>query len=480
MFVACSLLLQKPSRTSKPKEHSTLLERRLQLWHEARLGTWSVRVMLFRVTCPLVPQTFLILNWSGPFANLMFEGKTSATLKLITGHQRSCLLQLNEQIDPSNPNCLVRDILKEKHPPAQPLSQDCLISEVSESAPFHHIISEAFNGPMIRSAALRTFGVASPSGVDARSWRHFCTSFHAASNDLCEAMALFAHQLCTIYLSPILLSPFLSCRLIALDKCPCVRPIGVCEVASRIVAKAALCILRDDIQAVAGPCQLCAGQIAGVEAAVHAVRSSFDLDDTEGVQLMNASNAFNSLNRAVPLQNIRQLCPSFAPILINTYRSAAALYTGGDTLFSEEGTTQRDPLAMPMYALATLHLSDRLPNIVTQVWYVDDVCSCGSIVKLHDWWDCLHQVGPGFGYNVNVNKTWLVTKPSFHSYSSLALMCTLPVTVGLILGLQLVLGSFAKSSWMMGLRCGLLKYFYCLKLQRANRMQLLTSHADNN
>ena len=137
--------------------------------------------------------------------------------------------------------------------------------------------------------------------------------------------------------------------------------------ARRIVAKAALYILRDDIQTVTGSCQLCAGQIAGVEAAVHAVRSSFDLDDTEGVLLVDASNAFNSLNHAVALHNICQLCPSFAPILINTYRSAAALYTGGDILFSKEGTTQGDPLAMPMYALVTLALRKWLPNAVTQV-----------------------------------------------------------------------------------------------------------------
>ena len=52
------------------------------------------------------------------FANLMFEGKTSAVLELITGHQLGCLLQLNDQIDSSDPNCLIRDILKEDHPPA--------------------------------------------------------------------------------------------------------------------------------------------------------------------------------------------------------------------------------------------------------------------------------------------------------------------------------------------------------------------------
>ena len=85
---------------------------------------------------------------------------------------------------------------------------------------------------------------------------------------------------------------------------------------------------------------MCASQIAEVEVTVHAVRSSFDLDDTEGILLVDASNTFNSLNRAVALHNIRQLCPSFAPILINTYRSAAVLYTGDDILFSEEGTTQ--------------------------------------------------------------------------------------------------------------------------------------------
>ena len=112
---------------------------------------------------------------------------------------------------------------------------------------------------MLRSAALWIFGAASPSGANARSWRHFCISFHAGYNDLCEAIALFARQLCTIYLLPILLSSFLFCRLIALDKCPGVCPIGVCEVANRIVAKAALYILRDDIRAVAGSCQLYAG-----------------------------------------------------------------------------------------------------------------------------------------------------------------------------------------------------------------------------
>ena len=159
----------------------------------------------------------------------------------------------------------------------------------------------------------------------------------------------------------------------------------------------------------AGSHQLCAGQIAGVEA----VKSSFLREDTEAVLLIDTSNAFNSLNYSRTSQYPSALSIFCTYFNQHLYRSAATLYIGGDTLLSEEGTTQRDPLAMPMYALATLPLSERLPSAVTQVWYADDACACGSIAQLHQWWECLSEIGPGYGYFVNAKKTWLVTKSSF-------------------------------------------------------------------
>ena len=62
--------------------------------------------------------------------------------------------------------------------------------------------------------------------------------------------------------------------LIALDKHPGVRPIGIGDTARRIVAKAVLSSIRSDVQAVTGCIQLCGGKITGIEAAVHAVRSA--------------------------------------------------------------------------------------------------------------------------------------------------------------------------------------------------------------
>ena len=42
------------------------------------------------------------------------------------------------------------------------------------------------------------------------------------------------------------------------------------------------------------------------------------------------------------------LCPSFATILLNTYREPSELLVECQVLWSEEGTTQGDPLAMPI------------------------------------------------------------------------------------------------------------------------------------
>ena len=74
---------------------------------------------------------------------------------------------------------------------------------------------------------------------------------------------------------------------------------------------------------------------------------------------MDASNAFNELNSQVTLCNVEAICLVLAPILINTYRQDTFLFTGGHTIFSSEGTTQGDPLAMAMYAIGTLPLIDK-------------------------------------------------------------------------------------------------------------------------
>ena len=241
------------------------------------------------------------------------------------------------------------------------------------------------------------------------------TSFKGASSELCHSLALVARRICTSYADPKSISPFLACRLITLNKNPGVRPIGIGDTARRILAKAVLSVMKPDIQDASGCLQMCGGQISGIEAAVHAVRTAFDSSDSEAVLLVDATNAFNSLNRQVALQNIRRLCPPLATILINTYRAPTELFVDGDTLLSREGTTHGDPLAMPMYALATIPLINKLKGYSKKIWYADDAAAVGKLAELRVWWDILTKEGPNFGYYPNPSKTWLVTKEGCHT-----------------------------------------------------------------
>ena len=99
-------------------------------------------------------------------------------------------------------------------------------------------------------------------------------------------------------------------------------------------------VVKPDVMSASGSLQLCAGQSSGGEAAIHAMRNIFDEDDTEAILLIDASNAFNSLNRAAALNNIRILCPMVATYVINTYRLPMRLFVlGGQEMKSSEGTT---------------------------------------------------------------------------------------------------------------------------------------------
>ena len=194
-----------------------------------------------------------------------------------------------------------------------------------------------------------------------------------------------ARHLCTSFVDSASLSCFVTCYLIALDKNPEVRPIGIGEAVCQLIAKAILSIICDDIQA-AGPLQLCAGQLSGCKAAVHSVIRLFSSPDVEAVILFDASNVFNSLNWQVALFNIQCLCPSFSTILLNTYRADVNLYIGGETSLFEEGTTQGDHLAMPMYALGVVPLIIALSDdFVKQIWYVDDASTWSQLMDVHHW-----------------------------------------------------------------------------------------------
>ena len=66
-------------------------------------------------------------------------------------------------------------------------------------------------------------------------------------------------------------------------------------------------VIGRDIKEAVGPLQVCAGQDGGCETAVHAMREIFKNPESEAVLLVDATNAFNSINRMADLHNISLL-----------------------------------------------------------------------------------------------------------------------------------------------------------------------------
>ena len=218
-------------------------------------------------------------------------------------------------------------------------------------------------------------------------------------------------------------------RLIALDKCPGVRPIGIGETLRRVVGKAVCYATRVDVKLACGSDQLCGGVRSGIEGAIHVMAGLFlqhGVSSGWGVLLVDASNAFNSLNRIAMLWNVRVLWPC-SRFVFNTYQGWATLVVRGsqEYLYSMEGVMQGDPLSMFLYAVGTLPLIHSLKNYsCVQVWYADDASACGSLSDLHQWFELLASQGPEFGYLVNPAKCCVVVHDTFTFIFSSRYFCS--------------------------------------------------------
>ena len=344
-------------------------------------------------------------NLSKRFSKLMMEGNISAALKLLDSANSAGVLSLTDEV--------MEELLK-KHPEPAPITGEPLLHGPLRPVPecFYDSIDEQ----TILKAAKYTKGSAGPSGMDADQYRRVLCSknFNKAGRALREELVSLTKNLATKHFDPILLDAYVACRLIPLDKDPGIRPIGIGEVMRRIIGKSLSRCASENIKEAAGPLQTCAGQGAGAEAAIHAMRKIFQDEGTDAVLLIDASNAFNCLNRAVALHNIQITCPMISTYLINTYRHPSKLFVaGGKTILSMEGTTQGDPLAMAWYSLSTTtlisSLREKVPD-VKQVWLADDASAAGELQKLKDWYQHLEKEGKHHGYYVNGEKSWLIIK----------------------------------------------------------------------
>jgi len=173
------LLLQKPFYTSKSKDHCACLERRLLTWKEGDIRNLleEGRALQSRLSKSYPSGRENPDRLARTFSRLMFQGKINTALQLLSQKGKSRgVLRAADRIE-DNAQEMVLDILKLKHPPAEPVSPDALIKADADPPAVPPVIFEQITGSSIRSAALRTKGAAGPSGIDAHGWRRLCTDY---------------------------------------------------------------------------------------------------------------------------------------------------------------------------------------------------------------------------------------------------------------------------------------------------------------
>ena len=108
---------------------------------------------------------------------------------------------------------------------------------------------------MILKVAQQTRGAGGPSHCDAQQYRDILPSnkYKAEGKRLREEIANLAKKVASKIIDPATLEALTSCRLVPLDKCPGIRPIGIGEVLRRLIGKAIGWVLKEDLTVSAGP-----------------------------------------------------------------------------------------------------------------------------------------------------------------------------------------------------------------------------------
>ena len=151
---------------------------------------------------------------------------------------------------------------------------------------------------------------------------------------------------------------------------------------------------------------------------MHAMHDVFNDHNTEGILLIDAENAFNSINRKIMLHNLKLMCPVIARYISNTYMCPDKLFIiGGAELFSKGGATHGDPTSVGAYALGILPLLQLLLYFVPvnelntkDFAFADGFTVAGKLSSIKDYWSQLISISPKYGYFPKGSRTYLIVK----------------------------------------------------------------------
>ena len=194
------------------------------------------------------------------FTKLMLEGNARAAVHWVTERAGGGLLQPTDTVDYNHPQFgvvskTVLDALRLKHP--DPSVPPTSVLPSFDNLPYLEDVE--ITGAHIQSVAHQFQSGVGPGGCDASHRRDILLQFGASSTRLHDTVAAVCCRLCNTITPWEDIQALIACRLIALNKCPGVRPIGIGETLHRVIGKTICLSTRIDATMVCGSDQLCAG-----------------------------------------------------------------------------------------------------------------------------------------------------------------------------------------------------------------------------
>ena len=188
------------------------------------------------------------------FTHLMLRGQVLSAVRFITDRVHGGgVLSLDASTGvPGHP---VLDILREKHPEPGVIDESAFMS-CDDLPP---LLDLDITADYVEHVAHQIQGSSGPCGSTALQWHGYLLRHGVSSACLRDAVAMLAHCLANGIVDWESIRALMASRLIALDKCPGVRPIGVGEALRRILCKVIALATRTDLEDVCGIAQLCSG-----------------------------------------------------------------------------------------------------------------------------------------------------------------------------------------------------------------------------
>ena len=164
-MVLLTLILQKPSATSKSKEHSETMERRLALWKQGDIDLLLKEVRFFQGRFVNSKKPRKVEDVSKAFSKLVLQGKLTAAMKLLDNESSFGLLHLSPD---------VLQGLQDKHPQAADIAEESLLYGPIDYIPPN--VYDLIDEESIYNSASKTKGSAGPSGMDAELYKRILCS----------------------------------------------------------------------------------------------------------------------------------------------------------------------------------------------------------------------------------------------------------------------------------------------------------------